>query len=114
MATSSLDNIDVRSNYYKTKPEKNPSLSKVAPWAQALSLIEDSGGAGGARAGVAVTWAKQSPAREPRYWLFLFALGFVRLIGFRRCLTAGFLLISPRCGGRDQLPGQPWPIAPFR
>ena len=111
MAASSLDNIDVRSNYSKTTHEKNQSFSKVAPWAQALSLIEDSGGAGGARAGVAVTWAKQSPAREPGNWLV--ALGFVRLIGFTRWLTAG-LLLSPRCGGRDQLPGQPWPIAPSR
>ena len=77
MAASSLDNIDVRSNYYKTKPEKNSSHSKVAPWAQAWRLIEDSGGAGGARAGVAVTWAKQSPAREPCICAGLCAIDWV-------------------------------------
>ena len=75
MAASSLDNIDVRSNYYKTKPEKNSSPSKVAPWAQAWHLIEDSGGAGGARAGVAVTWAKQSPAQGAMVLAFFIYAG---------------------------------------
>ena len=62
MATSILDNIDVRSKYYKTNLEKNPSLSKVAPWAQALSLIEDSGCAGGVRAGSCCFGGKTKPS----------------------------------------------------